>query len=202
MEIYLIRHTTPAIERGVCYGQTDIDITSTFEEEALAIKQHISSSIQNVYSSPLQRCSKLAYYLFPSHHIQHHAHLMEVNCGEWEMKKWNDIPQEISNAWMNDFVNNPFPGGENYVQLHRRVITVFNQVFETKIASAIIAHGGVLRSIMSHITQTSLNNSFNKFNIHYGCVIKLHYTNGDWQIEYLHNIKPAEKETHKPIVKP
>jgi len=201
MEIYLIRHTTPAVERGICYGQTDIDVTATFEEEAAAIKKHISSSIQKVYSSPLQRCTKLAGYLFPSHQIQLHPHLMEVNCGEWEMKKWNDIPIEISNAWMQDFVNNPFPRGENYVQLHNRVVSVFKQVIETQAASAIIAHGGVLRSIMSYITQTALNNSFNTFNIHYGCVIKLYLYKNEWQIDYLHNIKPAEKETHKPVIR-
>ena len=26
MEIYLVRHTTPNIKKGICYGQTDIDI--------------------------------------------------------------------------------------------------------------------------------------------------------------------------------
>ena len=30
MEIFLIRHTTPKIEKGICYGQTDLDITTTF----------------------------------------------------------------------------------------------------------------------------------------------------------------------------
>lgn len=199
MEIYLIRHTTPAVERGICYGQTDIDVTSTFEAEAAAIKQHLSISIQNVYSSPLQRCTKLASYLFPSHDTALHHHLKEINCGEWEMKRWNDIPEEISNAWMNDFVNNPFPGGENYVQLHKRVIAVFNRILESRDSSAVVAHGGVLRSIMSHITQTALTDSFNKFNIHYGCVIKLRLDKKEsWNIDYLHNVKPAEKETHKP----
>ena len=198
MEIYLIRHTTPAVERGVCYGQTDIDVTSTFEIEAAAIKQHVLVSIQQVYSSPLKRCTKLAGYLFPSHSIALHQHLKEINCGEWEMKKWNDIPTEISNAWMNDFVNNPFPGGENYVQLQERVITVFSKIVESRNSSAIVAHGGVLRSIMSHVTQTALEDSFNKFNIHYGCVIRLQLKNDSWNIDYLHNVKPVEKETHKP----
>mgnify|MGYP001408870057 CR=1 FL=1 len=28
MEIYLVRHTTPAINNGICYGQTDVDLNS------------------------------------------------------------------------------------------------------------------------------------------------------------------------------
>lgn len=34
MKIYLIRHTTPHIEKGICYGQTDLDVAETFNNEA------------------------------------------------------------------------------------------------------------------------------------------------------------------------
>ena len=44
MEIYLIRHTTPLIEKGICYGQTDLDITESFEEEVSMIHPHLPSS--------------------------------------------------------------------------------------------------------------------------------------------------------------
>jgi len=198
MEIYLIRHTTPAVERGVCYGQTDIDVTASFETEAAAIQQYIPSHLVTIYSSPLKRCVKLASYLFPGKEIHLTPHLMEVNCGDWEMKKWNDIPEHVSKAWMEDFVNIPFPGGENYVQMHDRVNAVFNTLWSHGNPAAIVAHGGVLRSIMSNITGTELINSFNKFNIHYGCVIRLRKENLQWKFDYLHNIKPSEKETHKP----
>ena len=33
MEIYLIRHTTPKIEKGICYGQADLNVADSFEEE-------------------------------------------------------------------------------------------------------------------------------------------------------------------------
>ena len=60
MEIYLIRHTTPAVGKGICYGQTDLDITDSFKEEVAAIIPHLPDNIQTVFSSPLQRCKKLA----------------------------------------------------------------------------------------------------------------------------------------------
>ena len=34
MEIYLIRHTKPKVGKGICYGQTDLEIDETsFEQE-------------------------------------------------------------------------------------------------------------------------------------------------------------------------
>ena len=34
MVVYLIRHTSVDIPQGVCYGQTDVPLNPTFEEEA------------------------------------------------------------------------------------------------------------------------------------------------------------------------
>jgi len=101
MEIYLIRHTTPKVEKGICYGQTDLDITESFETEAAAIKERLPAGIERVFSSPLQRCAKLAHQLFPHQTISFHPTLMELNCGEWEMQHWDAIPKPESNpGWM------------------------------------------------------------------------------------------------------
>ena len=34
MVVYLIRHTSVDVPQGVCYGQTDVPLKPTFEEEA------------------------------------------------------------------------------------------------------------------------------------------------------------------------
>jgi len=200
MEIYLIRHTTPAVERGVCYGQTDLDVTDTFVQEAQAIEQVIPPFVQQVFSSPLQRCAKLATRLFPKHSIQFYPDLKEVYCGDWEMKRWNDIPKEILQPWLDDFVQVNLPGGESYIELQNRVANRFTAITTTAQAFpvAIVSHGGVMRSILSHITQTPLIQSFNIFKLYYGCVVKLVNTGGTFSYEILHNIQPAEKETHRP----
>jgi alpha-ribazole phosphatase len=198
MEIFLIRHTTPAVEKGICYGQTDLDVTETFLAEAAVIKQHLPESIARVYSSPLQRCKKLAEHLFPQKPVSLHTDLMEINCGRWEMQPWNDIPRHEIDPWMNDFVTVPTPGGESYVDLHQRVVAVFEEIAKPPQPTAIVAHGGVIRSILSHITQTALIDSFNAFTLHYGCVAKIYYQNDKVQHELLYNIPPNEKEQHKP----
>src|SRR6185369_4903461 len=128
MSVYLIRHTKPKIEKGICYGQSDIDVTETFFEEAVIIKTVLPGTIEQVYSSTLSRCRKLAEHLFPGLQINYEKDLQEIHCGEWEMQHWDAIPKEIIDPWMKDFVNIGIPGGESYVQLHARVVACFERI--------------------------------------------------------------------------
>jgi alpha-ribazole phosphatase len=198
--IYLIRHTTPAIARGMCYGQTDLDVTEAFREEAEAIRQHLPGGIASVYSSPLKRCTLLAQQLFPGRPLRLMEDLMEIHCGEWEMRAWDELPPEEVNPWMADFVRVRIPGGESYLDLHERVTRCWNVIREDKAAGdiAVIAHGGVLRSILSGINDTPLIDSFRVYSLYYGCVIRLFETEGRWRYEVLWNQAPPEKEQHKP----
>jgi len=199
-DVYLIRHTTPAVAKGICYGQTDLDITDSFEEEASTIRQHLPADIGAVYSSPLQRCTRLARYLFPAHLLSLQDDLMEVFCGDWEMRHWDELPKDEIEPWMADFVNVRIPGGESYTDLHHRVNRCWSAITDRAKESpvAIVAHGGVIRSILSGITGTPLINSFKVFNLHYGCVIRVYHGEGQLKYEALSNIAPVEKEQHKP----
>ncbi len=195
--IYLIRHTTPAVAKGICYGQTDLDITESFAEEAEAIRRHLPSGITAVYSSPLQRCSRLARHLFPDHSPTLLDQLMEVHCGEWEMRSWDELPKEEVDPWMADFVQVRIPGGESYLDLHQRVTQCWEMIRATMTKAgagagdeangdvagsggdvAIVAHGGVIRSILSGISGTPLIDSFKVFSLHYGCVIRVFLAGG------------------------
>lgn len=198
MSIYLIRHTTPLIEKGICYGQSDIDVTDSFADEATLIKTVLPPApLHAVYSSPLMRCHKLASHLFPEHAIALEPALMEIHCGEWEGMHWDAIPPEVIDPWMKDFVHVCIPGGESYVQMHSRVIDCFTRIAQAPAPSAIITHGGVIRSILAHITSTPLSDSFGTFKISYGCVMRLEATDKGFQYELLHSID-TEKEQHKP----
>jgi alpha-ribazole phosphatase len=198
MDIYLIRHTTPAIEKGICYGQTDLDVTETFADEVLRTKAHIPAQAATVFSSPLQRCRKLAEALFPQHDISFHDHLMELDCGDWEMQPWDDIPKDEIDPWMKDFVHVAVPNGESYTQLHERVVQCFEQLQQQPCPLVIVAHGGVLRSILSHITGTPLKESFNVFTLHYGCVVRLSRNGSGFAYEILYNHSREGKEWHRP----
>ena len=126
MEIYLIRHTTPDIEKGICYGQSDLDLKSNYAEAFEAVSNQIQTKKDfKVISSPLKRCSLLAKYF--NDDILFDNRLKELNFGDWELKPWNDIPEEEINPWMADFVNVAVTNGESYVQLASRVHAFFEE---------------------------------------------------------------------------
>lgn len=172
MEIYLIRHTTPALASGICYGQADIEVAESFEEEAKLIQQQLPVEI-NIYSSPLKRCIHLANHIYPNKAIIQSGELKEMHFGEWELKAWDNIPAEPLNIWMKDFVNVRVPGGENYLDLYSRTISFYNQVIINNQSAAIFTHSGNIRSILSYVNDVPLEKSFSKFKIGYGEVIKI-----------------------------
>lgn len=174
MEIYLIRHTALAIEKNICYGQSDVDVADCFEVEATRIRSMLPDTIEVVYASPMKRCKKLAAFLFPKHEIEYLDDLKEINCGKWELKNWNDINQDELNAWMKDFVNRCFPDGENLIDLSHRALNAFSKINQSANSSvAIVTHAGVIRSILSFITQTPLCDCFKNFKLEFGDIIQI-----------------------------
>ena len=172
MEIYLIRHTTPAIAAGICYGQADIEVAESFEEEAKLIRQQVPSEII-CYSSPLKRCRQLANYIYPNINIELTDELKEMHFGEWELQPWDQIPGEPLDVWMKDFVNVRVPGGENYLDLYNRTISFFQHIVIKNQSAAIFTHSGNIRSILSYVNNVPLEESFSKFKIGYGEVVRV-----------------------------
>ena len=61
MKLTLIRHTSLQIEPGICYGQSDIDVAASFANEVANTKKKlVELTFDAIYTSPLQRCVKLA----------------------------------------------------------------------------------------------------------------------------------------------
>lgn len=173
MNLYLIRHTKVAVETGICYGQSDVEISESFLEEAELIKKQINGiSFNQIYSSPLLRCKKLAEFLFDTE-IKYDNRLKELNFGNWELQHWDDLRNPKVTEWMNDFVNTPCPNGESFIELHRRVSTFLSEIrCANQDNIAIITHGGVIRSIIAHIQHENLKDAF-KREIQYGELVKL-----------------------------
>ena len=172
MEIYLIRHTTPAVEKGICYGQTDIALNEVlFAEEIKVIQSKIPDNVEHFFTSPLQRCKKLTEQL--NENYTEDIRLIEFNFGDWENKNWNEINQEQLNFWMNDFVNVLTPNGENYKNLHQRTSGFIEELLETAHhKTAIVTHAGNIRSFISWVLDLPLENSF-RIELAYGAVIAL-----------------------------
>ncbi len=146
MEIILIRHTSVKVEKGTCYGQTDVPVSDTFEQEAERTKQDLDKFVpfDAVYASPLTRARKLANYCgYPEPILD--ERLMEMNMGNWEMQRYEEITDTYLEKWYADYMHLPTPGGEGFPQVYQRVAAFLDELKTTNYHRvAIFAHGGVL----------------------------------------------------------
>lgn len=175
MEVYLIRHTAVAIPKGVCYGQSDIDLADSFTDEFKVIQSKLKDiSFDAVYSSSLSRCKLLASKIASDFQVD--DRLMELNFGDWELQSWDEIPSSQSDAWMEDFVNVKTPNGESYIELQKRVLDFYDELLLKPHKSvALVTHGGVIRALFSFLRKIPLNKSFD-VKVHYG---DIWYSNKD-----------------------
>lgn len=150
MEIILIRHTSVDVPMGVCYGQSDVPLRDSFEQEAATtagkLKRYRSEGgdFNHVYTSPLSRCVRLANYCgYPD--AERDDRLKEINFGEWEMQKFEEITDPRLKEWYADYMNVPATGGESFAMQYRRISNFLDEL-KTKDYDkvAIFAHGGVL----------------------------------------------------------
>ncbi|GAB4041447.1 alpha-ribazole phosphatase [Spirosoma jeollabukense] len=169
MEIYLIRHTTPNITPGLIYGHLDVDLTDSFLEELAIVKQKLPATFEAVYSSPSRRCTQLARQLATNFVVD--DRLRELHFGDWEGKTWDAIDQQESQAWMDDFVNVPTPGGESLRQMHERVAQFWQDLLKTTHRNvAVVTHGGVIRLLLAEEKQRPLTSVFEQ-KVAYGDVV-------------------------------
>jgi alpha-ribazole phosphatase len=147
VELFLIRHTAPAVINGVCYGRTDVSLADSAERD-IPLALASLPRFDRVYSSPAQRCTRLgsslarrddcSLLLAPA--------LSELDFGDWEQLPWSRIPREHSDPWAEDPWNRAPPGGETEQALWTRVATWYQTAFTSPVdRCAIVGHGGSLR---------------------------------------------------------
>ncbi len=188
-QFYIIRHTTPQIDQGICYGNSDLNVHSNFKNEIIDIKNTINGIIPElIYSSPLRRCSKLAQSLFPESTIEYDKDLMEMNFGKWEMKKWSDIDKNDLDLWGGDFMNQSPPNGESFSRLYNRATKSFENIQSlTKDDSTtiIITHSGVMRCLLMKYLEIPYTKLFS-LQLNYGAIIQITLFSSDYhQIKIL-----------------
>lgn len=173
MEIYMIRHTAVDVPFGVCYGQTDVSLKESFEEEAKIVKKNLKDiSFDAYFTSPLSRCTRLATYCGYSN-ATYDDRLKELNFGDWEMQEFNRIYDPRLEEWFKDYLRVPATNGESFEQLHKRVADFLDEL-KTKDYErvAIFAHGGVLIAAQVYAGLVDAKDGFSNLTP-YGGMIKL-----------------------------
>ena len=146
MEVILLRHTTPDVPVGTCYGQTDVPLKASFEEEAAVSRAALEACgpIDHAYTSPLSRCTRLAAFCGYAD-AERDPRILELNFGEWEMMLFDDITDPHLQTWYADHINTPVTGGESFRQQYERVASFLDELRGKPWQRvAVFAHGGVL----------------------------------------------------------
>ena len=176
MKLTLIRHTSLQTAAGICYGQSDVDVAASFINKAAKAKEKLASMAFNaVYSSPLQRCVKLADALNFGASVLDNR-LMELNFGDWELQAWDDIPRDIFDTWAHDYANIAPPNGETFSQLQQRGLSFLEDILAKHANEhiAVVSHGGMIRALLAHVLNMELKGLF-RFTIDYGSVTQLQF---------------------------
>ena len=177
MKLTLIRHTSLQIEPGICYGQSDIDVAVSFADELARTQAKLTDiGFDAVYSSPLQRCVKLAEGLNIGNTLQDNR-LKELHFGDWEMHAWDAIPRENFDDWAHDYANKAPPNGETFSQLQQRGISFLDEILSKHLNEniAVITHGGMIRALLAHVLNMQLKGLF-RFNIDHGSVTQIDFS--------------------------
>ena len=146
MQLYLIRHPTPLVATGTCYGRTDLALAEHVATAAARIAAQLPPQI-TVFSSPLQRCRQLAEALHPAPRID--PRLQEMDFGDWEMTPWDRIQREALDGWAADPLGYRPPKGESVAELQQRVQHFVTEAQGNGLESAaLVTHAGVMKVIL------------------------------------------------------
>jgi alpha-ribazole phosphatase len=146
VKLYLVRHPQPDIERGLCYGASDVPVA---EQELARVHARLRDAGLPgglpVYASPLQRCALLARRMQQADlHVD--ARLAEMDFGHWEMRAWDAIPRHEVDAWAADLLYYRPGGAECVLEVARRVSAFVGELRQAGHAQALlVCHAGTIR---------------------------------------------------------
>lgn len=186
MNVTLIRHTALQVPQGICYGQSDVDVAASFIEELGTLRTKLQGEqFIRIYSSPLQRCAKLANALEHGEPVLD-ARLAELHFGDWEMQAWDDIPRDVFDVWAHNYAHIAPPNGETFSQMQQRALDFLAEAQAQHAGQdiAIVTHGGVIRALIAHVLNMPLKGLF-RFKIDHGSITQLEFSDAIPRIHFV-----------------
>jgi alpha-ribazole phosphatase len=167
--LILVRHGEPvAAARGRCYGKLDIRLSKRGREQTLLTARELkTAAINAIYTSTLRRARESAEIVARvlGLEIYIEERLCEIDFGEFEGLSYDQVAERYPKqyrAWMETPTEITFPGGENFMQMRRRVLQATADIRSSHVGQtvAIVAHGGVCRIILAEALQMPPRNIF------------------------------------------
>jgi len=148
----------------IFHGITDSSITDKGHLQAQKVAHRLKeANIDILYSSTAQRAKQTAKYIsdvigLP---INISDNLKEINGGDWEGQKWEDLPTKWPNqfdTWENMPHVHSMPNGETMEQFHNRLVVEIKHIIsknEGKVI-CIVTHGTAIRALLCYFTGCGL----------------------------------------------
>jgi alpha-ribazole phosphatase len=190
MKLTLVRHTTLQVPEGVCYGQSDIDVAASFHQELAGLQTKLNGlAFDAVYTSPLQRCSKLSLAITKNlgiGEVKYDNRLKELHFGDWELQAWDDIPRDIFDHWAQNYASLSPPNGETFTQLQQRGVEFLTEVtaLHANQHLLVVTHGGMIRAMIAHVLNMQLKGLF-RINVAYASVTQLDFSGPIPKVEFV-----------------
>lgn len=153
MDLILIRHPAVDIDRGICYGRTDVPLLGDVGESARVLKDRmrvleVPPTDSALWTSPSSRCLLLAAQLG-----EHRAdpRLQELDFGGWEGQRWDGIDRALIDAWAEDLEHSRAHGGESVAQFAERVANWFAAIEGEQGVVHAVTHAGVMRVLTAQL---------------------------------------------------
>lgn len=189
--IYLVRHGKPLLpHERMYYGSTDYPLSDEGTAQARALAGIFSRmEFARVYSSPMSRALDTAKIITgkSAEEMTLVPELREIDLGNWEGKTFDEVRgewNEIYEARGHNFANVAPPNGENFSDLQKRAVPAFERILGEcpKGDILVVAHGGVIWSLMCKLFGYDLNDIF-FYLMDYCGVHKLQRTDGLTRLE-------------------
>jgi len=205
--VYLIRHGETANAGKVRFnGHHDVALSEHGKDQLRLLSEALKNCpIQAVYSSDLKRTMESAKIIAEPHSLELKTfpELRELSFGKWEGLSIDEVEKNYPGQYMKLFENidaeRP-PEGESFVELQKRAVPKFLEIVQKHPSQSvvIVAHGGVNRTILSHLLEMPIKKMF-RFNQEYAAVNIIQFYGEEPVIELLgadHHL--MERETPPP----
>jgi broad specificity phosphatase PhoE len=154
MPVDLLRHGVTGYINAYC-GSLDVPLTAEGQAQMGAAVE--GRQWDRIYSSPLQRCLRVAEVLSQKRGIPclQDSRLREMHFGSWEGRTTEDLlateGEALQRFWKEPERHAP-PGGETIGQLRERVLEFWQECIESKPQDRIlvVTHGGPIRILLTH----------------------------------------------------
>lgn len=156
-KLHVIRHgMTDGNIEGRYVGITDLPLCKQGKEQIQEyVEKYGYPKAQKVYTSPLKRAVQTAELIYPDIFLEKVDYLKECDFGIFENRKMDELYNDIKfRAWMESGMKAAPEGGESLEDFKHRldlgICKIFKDMMDNDItAAAMVAHGGVIRSLLS-----------------------------------------------------